>query len=228
MQQSSVVTSPSIKANRLKGPTQAFEFVMAKGDSDARSAIEAFIHAGFSRCYNAQVETYLPLLLGIKTKQLRAAVGVRKATSPLFIEQYLPQDIMSSLSLNGLQYERSQIAEMGNLYSQSHRFTLPLIITVVMGLYLSDVRQLIFAGTENVRHLLKTLGFSMLYLADAEPRQLVNDTSDWGSYYQHQPKVMALDIEASIKVAFQQNALHDVLTLAQLHAQTLLPQLRSL
>ncbi|MBM6549519.1 thermostable hemolysin [Marinomonas ostreistagni] len=228
MQQSPVVTLPAIKANRLKGPTQAFEFVMAQENSSARDTLEQFIHSGFARCYDANVETYLPLLLGIKSKQLRAAVGVRRATSPLFIEQYLSHDINAVLAKHGVHCERHQIAEMGNLYSLSHRFTLPLIMTVVIGLYLTNVRQLIFAGTQKVRDLLSHLGFSMVYLGEASAQKLVTQASEWGTYYQHQPQVMALDIEDSIKVAFQQSLLHDVLALAQSHAQTLLPQLRSL
>lgn len=228
MPQPSFVLSPPIKQNRIKGPRQPFEFVSAPLSSADREAIEQFIHAGFVRSYEADVQSFLPLLLGIKTQQIRAAVGVRRATSSLFIEQYLTADITALLAQQNIFLERTEIAEMGNLYSQSHRFTLPLIITVVMALYLTGVQQLIFSGTEKVRQLLSTLGFPMRYLADATPEKLSLHSSDWGSYYDHQPQVMALDIEASIKVAFQQSSLHDVLSLAQCHAQSLLPDLRSL
>lgn len=229
MQQSLTINKSPIKANRLKGPTQAFEFVMAQPSAGhTRSELEGFIQQGFARCYEANVRTFLPLLLGIKTKQIRAAVGVRRGDDALFIEQYLATSITQALADKGVLVERDQVAEMGNLYSQSHRFTLPLIMTVVMGLYLTDVRQLVFSGTEKVRQLLTALGFPLLYLAHAQPQNLTSDQSHWGSYYDNAPQVMALDIEESIRVAFQQKELHDVLALVQTHSEQLLASLRTL
>lgn len=219
---------PAIKANRLKGPMQPFEFILAETVNDTRNELEGFIRQGFAKCYDAQVNTFLPLLLGIKTKQLRAAVGVRRASSPLFIEQYLSTSITQALAEKGIEAERSQIAEMGNLYSQSHRFTLPLIMTVVMGLYLTDVRHLVFSGTDKVRQLLTALGFPMHHLAQACPDHLADDASDWGSYYANQPQVMSLDIEAAIKVAFQKRELHDLLAIVQANSEHLITPMRNL
>lgn len=185
MPQPSIVISPSVLPKQIKNPTQPFEFICAQPSSEARTMLEHFISAGFSRAYDANVHTYLPLLLGIKTQQLRAAVGVRRATSPLFIEQYLSNEITTVLAQQHVHVARYQIAEMGNLYSQNHRYTLPLIITVVMALYLTGVQQLIFAGTEKVRQLLSTLGFTMRYLADANPEKLSPDHDHWGQYLYH-------------------------------------------
>ena len=227
MQEPLVLQQP-IKVNRLQGPKQVFEFVTAEHQSSARGELEAFIKAGFSKCYDANLSTFLPLLLGIKTKQLRAAVGVRRADVPLFIEQYLPTSITQALAQVGISTTRHQIAEMGNLYSQSPRFTLPLIMTVVMGLYLTDVRHLVFSGTEKVRQLLTAMGFPMTYLAPASPDCIAQSLSEWGSYYDNEPEVMVLDIEASIKVAYQRKELHGLLAIVQNNSNNLLASLRNL
>ncbi|SBS26989.1 Thermostable hemolysin [Marinomonas aquimarina] len=227
MQESLVVQQP-VKANRLQGPQQAFEFVTAAQNAASRDELEAFIKAGFAKCYDANLQTFLPLLLGIKTKQLRAAVGVRRADVPLFIEQYLPDSITQVLAKIGIFASRHQIAEMGNLYSQSARFTLPLIMTVVMGLYLTDVRHLVFSGTAKVRELLTALGFPMRYLAPASVDCIAQGRAEWGHYYDNEPEVLVLDIEASIKVAYQRKELHGLMTIVQNRANPLLASLRNL
>lgn len=223
-----LVLQQPIKVNRLQGPKQVFEFVTAEHDAPPRHELETFIQSGFSKCYDANLHTFLPLLLGIKTKQLRAAVGVRRADAPLFVEQYLPTSITQALAQVGIQASRQQIAEMGNLYSQSPRFTLPLIMTVVMGLYLTDVRHLVFSGTEKVRQLLTAMGFPMTYLAPASPECIEQSSSEWGSYYDNDPEVMVLDIEASIRVAYQRKELHGLLAVVQNNANNLLASLRDL
>ena len=146
----------------------------------------------------------------------------------MFIEQYLATPITQALSQVGIRAPRHQIAEMGNLYSQSPRFTLPLIMTVVMGLYLTDVRHLVFSATEKVRQLLSAMGFPMTYLAPASPECIGQSLSEWGSYYDHEPEVMVLDIEASIRVAYQRKELHGLLAIVQNNANNLLASLRDL
>lgn len=217
-----------LRINRLQGPKQSFEFVMAEQESLPREELEAFIKAGFTKCYDANLKTFLPLLLGIKTRQLRAAVGVRRANKPLFIEQYLSTSISEKLAENGIQVERLQIAEMGNLYSQSPRFTLPLIMTVVMGLYLTDVRYLAFSGTQKIRQLLNEMGFPMTHLGPAKSSCVDPSNAEWGRYYEHDPEVMVLDIEQSIKVAYQRKELHDLLAIVQNNSNQLLTSLRNL
>lgn len=223
-----LVQDHPVKMNRLQGPKQSFEFVMAKHEGVVRSELECFIKSGFSQCYEADLKTFLPLLLGIKTKQLRAAVGVRRASEPLFIEQYLSKPITQVLANHGILAERFQIAEMGNLYSQSPRFTLPLIMTVVMGLFLTDVRYLAFSGTHKVRQLLGTMGFAMTHLSSAKAECVGTAISEWGRYYDNDPEVMVLDIEASIRVAYQRKEFHGLLSIVQNHSTQLLTSLRSL
>ncbi|TDO98711.1 thermostable hemolysin [Marinomonas balearica] len=223
-----LVIPNSMDKHRLQGPKQAFDFILALPDQSQRQELERFISDGFNKCYEANVESFLPLLFGIKTKQLRAAVGVRRATEPLFLEQYLKSDVITTLRQLGMPADEYQIAELGNLYSRSHRFTLPLIMTVVMGLYLKDVRYLVFSATEKVRELLSGFGFPMTYLADADPMRLTERPNEWGSYYEQLPKVMALDVEASVFIAHQTPELCDVLSIVHGHSKQLLSSLEAI
>lgn len=154
-------------------------------------------------------------------------MGVRRGTQPLFVEQYLPMSITESLQKHGIWTERTNVAELGNLYSQNQRFTLPLLMTVVMGLYLSEVNYLVFAGTDKVRQLLGKLKLPLTFLADANPALLQDDGTQWGSYYDNNPKVMFLDVKKAVALALQQPELEALMDLVQANFQHLLLQLRN-
>jgi hypothetical protein len=208
-------------------PTMPYEFVAANAGDCTRQDLESFVKEGFAKKYHADVNTFMPILLGIKAQGLRAVMGVRRGTQPLFVEQYLPMSITESLQKHGIWTERTNVAELGNLYSQNQRFTLPLLMTVVMGLYLSEVNYLVFAGTDKVRQLLGKLKLPLTFLADANPNLLKNDETQWGSYYDNNPKVMFLDVKKAVALALQQPELEALMDLVQANFQHLLLQLRN-
>ena len=217
----------NIQRNKVATPTMPYEFVAASVDGGARRDLENFVKDGFAKKYQADINTFMPILLGIKAQGLRAVMGVRRGTQPLFVEQYLPMSITDSLQKHGVWTERSNVAELGNLYSQNQRFTLPLLMTVVMGLYLSEVNYLVFAGTDKVRQLLNKLKLPLTFLADANPNLLRSDGTQWGSYYDNHPKVMFLDVKKAVALALQQPELEALMDLVQANFQHLLLQLRN-
>lgn len=208
-------------------PTMPYEFVAANAGDCTRRDLETFVKEGFAKKYHADVNTFMPILLGIKAQGLRAVMGVRRGTQPLFVEQYLSVSITESLQEHGIWTERASVAELGNLYSLNQRFTLPLLMTVVMGLYLSEVNYLVFAGTDKVRQLLAKLKLPLTFLADANPNLLKNDGTQWGSYYDNNPKVMFLDVKKAVALALQQPELETLMALVQANFQHLLQQLRN-
>lgn len=223
--------SDSLQTNKertiVATPTMPYEFVAANADGYARRDLETFVKDGFAKKYQADVNTFMPILFGIKAQGLRAVMGVRRGTQPLFVEQYLPVSITESLEKHGIWTKRTCVAELGNLYSQNQRFTLPLLMTVVMGLYLSEVNYLVFAGTDKVRQLLGKLKLPLTFLADANPNLLKNDDTQWGSYYDNNPKVMFLDVKKAVALALQQPELEALMDLVQANFQHLLQQLRN-
>ncbi|GAA0831323.1 thermostable hemolysin [Marinomonas arenicola] len=209
-------------------PTLPYEFVAANASGATRTQLESFIKEGFHKKYQADVNTFMPLLLGIQARGLKAVVGIRRGNEPLFTEQYLPASITEILQEHGIWTDRHNVAELGNLYSQNQRFTLPLLMTVVMSLYLSDVDYLVFSGTKTVCQLLEKLKLPMTFLADVNPKRLVNAEKQWGSYYQNSPKVMLLDVKKSVSIALMQPELEALLELVKMHLQPLLLQMEEL
>ncbi|GGN23308.1 MULTISPECIES: thermostable hemolysin [Marinomonas] len=217
----------NLQRNKVATPTMPYEFVAASMDGGTRRDLENFVKDGFAKKYQADINTFMPILLGIRAQGLRAVMGVRRGNQPLFVEQYLPMSITESLQKHGIWTERTNVAELGNLYSQNQRFTLPLLMTVVMGLYLSEVNYLVFAGTDKVRQLLGKLKLPLTFLADANPALLQDDGTQWGSYYDNNPKVMFLDVKKAVALALQQPELEALMDLVQANFQHLLLQLRN-
>jgi len=226
MQHSDSLQTHKVRAT-VATPTMPYEFVAANADGCARRDLETCMKDGYAKKYQADINTFMPILLGVKAQGLRAVLGVRRGTQPLFVEQYLPMSITESLQKHGIWTERASVAELGNLYSQNQRFTLPLLMTVVMGLYLSEVNYLVFAGTDKVRQLLGKLKLPLTFLADANPNLLKNDGSQWGRYYDNNTKVMFLDVKKAVALALQQPELEALMDLVQANFQHLLQQLRN-
>jgi len=208
-------------------PTLPYEFISAAMEDPKRINLETFVQEGFAKKYQANVTNFMPLLLGIHAQRLRAVVGVRRATQPLFIEQYLPVPITNMLQKHGVWTQRHAIAELGNLYSQNQRFTLPLLMTVVMSLYLSEIQYLVFSGTDKIRQLLEKLKLKLTFLADADPSKL-QDQANWGNYYTSQPKVMFIDVAKAVATALMQPELQALFGLVQANHSALLQQMRTL
>ena len=227
MQLSNKLTALPPEQHIIATPTLAYEFVAADLSGQSRHQLESFVKEGFLNAYNAEVNTFMPLLLGIHAQRLRAVVGVRRASQPLFIEQYLPLPITEMLEKHGVWTERDAIAELGNLYSQNQRFTLPLLMTVVMGLYLSEVNYLVFSGTSKVRQLLEKLKLPLTFLADADPSKL-EEEGNWGNYYDNTPKVMFIDVRKAVAIALMQPELEALFELVKTNLKPLLHQMRTL
>lgn len=212
---------------RFSVPGSGVDFLVAGARNEGRDELEMFIKQGFKKSFDATVTTFLPILLGIKSQQLKAVVGVRGASQPLFIEQYLKMPVEQNLQQFGVFTSRHKIAELGNLYSQSRRYTLPLLMTVVMGLYLCDFSHLVFSGTEKVRMLLEVLKLDLTVMADANPNCLQGDVSQWGSYYQNKPKVLLLDINQAVTRALLQPELETLFQVVKDNLPPLLAQMRA-
>lgn len=111
-----------------KSKYSKYEFsldVYQKSDSE-RLAVEQFIKKGFASAYGADIDITMPYVLAINNGKFKAALGIRTATENLFIEQYLDQPIEHHVRHKHAVVDREHIAEIGHLYSNSNKFTLPL------------------------------------------------------------------------------------------------------
>lgn len=163
-----------------------------KATDSEKGEIEEFIKTGFNKVYNADISVSMPILLAVKNGALKAALGIRSAKETLFIEQYLPTTIERCLEANNVVTERHSIAEIGHLYSNSEKFTLPLLLTAGVSLFLNQYRYITFCATTHVSKLISGAGISLIDLGEADKDKLSNKGENWGTYYDTQPRVIAI------------------------------------
>ena len=90
---------------------------------------------------------------------------------------------------------RERIVEVGNLASAARGFGgrfLPALRRYLLDL---DYRWVVFTATREVRGILQHLAFETRALAPASPERLPDRGAGWGTYYAHDPSVMAGTIE---------------------------------
>jgi hypothetical protein len=151
-----------------------------------------FIKAGFARNYNAVISEFMPYLMTIADSKITAVMGIRPATAPLFIEQYLERPIETTLGDSAL--KREHIVEVGNLVSDNRHNTLSLFIVVTRTLYCAGYQQMVFCATGKVAAILRRVGASLDPIVEADSQRVGASLAQWGSYYEHHPTVMRLDL----------------------------------
>jgi len=166
------------------------------GSEDSRRAdVEAFVANTFAQRYGARIDHFLPTFLVALSNGVDAALGLKSAsTDALFLEQYLPASVEEVMAEKiGAEARRDHIVEVGNLVShgggQSH------ILFVALTELLCQLNQpwALFTATHEVRKLLNRLKIDQIELAVADGRVLGEKLKDWGSYYDNNPVVVAVD-----------------------------------
>jgi hypothetical protein len=170
-----------------------------------RTSFEHFIAARFHRAYGARVAHFSPHLLGVRDALARwqASSGYTPAGGrPLFLEQYLDRPIQDSLAGGiGRPVAREGIVEVGNLAAVSAGMARTLIPLLARHLHRLGYEWVVFTATRELRNSFRRLGLNPLRLARADPARLPDGGASWGSYYEHDPLVMAGRIVRGLSVS---------------------------
>ncbi|MGQ8364565.1 thermostable hemolysin [Glaciecola sp. 1036] len=172
----------------------AFDIALHLANEIGRDRVEDFIKQGFKKAYGAEVNVSMPWLLSISKGDLKAALGIRPATSTLFIEQYIDVPIEQAISVLAPDVNRHQIAEIGHLYSNSNRFTIPLFMVTAISLLCNNYEYMVFSATEHVLSLITRAGINCSQIAKADVSKLTPPVDNWGSYYDTNPVVVAVSL----------------------------------
>jgi hypothetical protein len=160
-----------------------------------RPALERFIAERFRQAYGAQLSHFCTYLLGLRDSAgaWQAAAGYTPAASgALYLEHYLdrPVEVVLSAAV-GERVPREGVVEVGNLASAARGFGgrfLPALRRTLVDLgYVWAV----FTATREVRGILEHFAFDARVLAPATPAALPDGGTGWGTYYAHEPRVMA-------------------------------------
>jgi hypothetical protein len=169
-----------------------------------RAACERFIAARFQRAFGAHVDHFSPHLLGVRDAAgWRAAAGYTPAHgAPLFLEKYLDAPIERTLSqVRGHTVARDAIVEVGNLAAASAGMARALIPLLARYLHRLGYQWVAFTLTRELRNTFARLGLNPVGLAPASRARLADGGAAWGSYYGHDPIVMAGRISHGARIA---------------------------
>lgn len=163
----------------------------------ARAEVEAFIHAVFKRAYDAEITVFMPHLVALRNSNgiLMAAFGWRSALDgPLFLEQYLDEPIESLISKRlGKQISRAEITKIGNLAVANPRNAGVLIAHVIQHSLDIGIEWCVATAHHSLQNGVIKGGRDVYALFPADKTRLsLEEQAKWGSYYHHQPQVVAI------------------------------------
>ncbi|AFI84802.1 thermostable hemolysin [Methylophaga nitratireducenticrescens] len=175
--------------------------------------VHAFISERFNDTFGAEIHHFLPyFLVSHMDEAIDSAIGFQPVQQqPLFLEQYLSQSVEHTLKLHGVLTRRSDMVEIGNLAASFNSGSPILFILLTAVLAQANYKWVVFTATRQVRHLIARLQLSTIILGDADPQRLIDKTQQWGSYYQHQPMVLAGHLATAIAHLRQHQVIQSLL-----------------
>jgi len=163
--------------------------------SPERKRIEDFIATEYRKHFSAAVTQFMPTLAGLHAPDgsLRAAVGYRSAArEPLFLEIYTRAPIEELIRLQtGYAVPREEIVEVGSLACAGGRAAMEIVTSLVPALIEDGFSWVVFTGADTVRNVFRRLNLRPVSLCIANKAMLGRRQQEWGSYYDHNPIVMA-------------------------------------
>jgi hypothetical protein len=169
-----------------------------------RKQIEAFIADEYRRHFSARLTEFMPTLVGLHGHEgeLEAAAGYRAAVDgPLFLEAYTDGPVEGLLKeLRGIDVQRNEIVEVGSLACRSGRAAMEMVAALVPMLIHEGFSWVVFTGADTVRNVFRRMHLKPFALCIANKSVLGDRQHEWGSYYDHNPVVMAGPIAEGIRV----------------------------
>jgi Thermostable hemolysin len=169
-------------------------FIVVTRSDRIRSAVEEEIRKRYWDRFAARLSS-LPEVLVAEVRpsgKIECAAGIRFGRRELFSECYLDQPAEHSLSRRFARaVHRDHIVEVCNLVATKSGHSRPFISHLIEFVELAGAEWAIFTATRVLRALLERGGLQMIELARAEQSR-VSNPNDWGTYYDHDPRVMAV------------------------------------
>ena len=172
-------------------------------DDPARPRVEDFIRTVYAQHYGATLDAFMPVLVSLADDegQVIAAAGYRcAAEGPLFLEQYLRLPVERALAPHSSRpLARREVVEIGQLAAGRPGAGRRLMLRLGPHLAQRQYRWVVATLTRELRQLMARMGITPLALAAADPAVLGDAAAQWGSYYEHEPVVLAGEIHAALR-----------------------------
>lgn len=168
-----------------------------------RSSVEHFVATQFKKAYGAKISEFMPDLMGLyDDATLAAACGLRlAATGQMFLEQYLEHPAEEVLGMKtGTATSRHTMMEVGNLSIARPGYARHLVYWLTMHMRNAGMQWALFSAVPALLNNFRRLGIPLLILAPADPKRISADMrATWGTYYDQQPQVSAVNVESAFK-----------------------------
>jgi len=195
----------------LKSPFLTQKLIITKSGDDLHSEANALIKSEYYRHFNCQLKSLTSTNISLKVdNKMVATTGYRSAgQASLYLEQYLDQPIEQLISKNfGQPIDRCQIVEIGSFALGSDEYALPFMFQLAPLFSDLGYRWATCTVTRTIKRYLDKLGVDSIYLAKADPTRVIGGEDSWGTYYDHQPVVLAGNIQSVVeKIAPFQGAM---------------------
>ena len=163
------------------------------GDCAERLATQDHIKTVYWNAYGAKVCEFAPLLVVAKRQdgEILCAAGIRTARDGFFSDAYLTSDFSTSLKRAAhIDVTADKIMEVVSLASTTPFPVLPMLDKMISWGRDNGMTCGVFTATTPLRRLLRRTGLGFVELASARASMVANP-SDWGSYYDTDPRVCA-------------------------------------
>lgn len=170
-------------------------------DTPGREAAQAFIRKVYARRYRAVPHAFAPVLVTLQEgDEVVAAAGYCVAgASKLFLEQYLDAPIEQVVAARvGEGIARSTIVEVGHLSAARAGAGWRLIRWLGPHLAAHGLQWVACTMTHETRRMFLRAGIAPIALGPADPRALGQEARQWGTYYQHEPVVVAGHLQQAL------------------------------
>ncbi|HLO77069.1 MAG TPA: thermostable hemolysin [Magnetospirillum sp.] len=171
--------------------------IMADRNHPLRGLLERTVGEVFHAEFGARVPCFPNRLVASLTGDgaPQAVAGLRFAEDGFFSEAYLDTPIETALTAAiGRPVARGGVVEFSSLAAPRPGAAMPLIGWAIRLSLAHGGSVGLFTATRRLRTLLRRTGLECLDLGPARPERLA-DASPWGSYYLHDPRVMAVSAD---------------------------------
>ncbi|NVD08920.1 delta-VPH [Vibrio sp. JPW-9-11-11] len=156
----------------------------------------------YQEAFFAELKQFMPAYLTlIEDGQIVSVCGFRVAEDePLFLEQYLDDDAQALVSqVFHCDVKRSSLVEFGHLASFAKGMSSLHFYLIAEMLVSLGFEWCIFTATDPLHAMMARLGLEPHIIAQADQNKVPDAESTWGSYYDHQPRVLAGNLHKGLE-----------------------------
>ncbi len=169
--------------------------------SDLHLAACRFTEKHYKRRFGCELRHFMPASFSLyEGARLLAVAGCRGAgDETLFLEQYLDSPVETALAGRlGTAGGRETIVEIGGLAAENRAAAFELMTRLAPALLQLGYRTAVCTVNRPVRTCLDRLGIASVCLGPADSARVDTDGTEWGTYYEGDPEVLAGDIGAGV------------------------------